>query len=75
MNNTNLNPEINQESEKNASKEVLPISSSTTGDSGAGTRMFLSEDLFAGSREILIQHGDEMYRLMITRNGKLLLQK
>lgn len=34
-----------------------------------------SGDLFGDSREIFIRHGDEMYRLTITRNDKLILQK
>lgn len=34
-----------------------------------------SEDLFRGSNEVLIRHGDETYRLRLTRNGKLILQK
>lgn len=31
--------------------------------------------LFEGRQEILIAHGDETYRLRITRNGKLILTK
>ena len=34
-----------------------------------------SEDLLHGRREVQILHGDEIYRLMVTRNGKLILQK
>ena len=34
-----------------------------------------SNDLFGGSKEIFIRHGEELYRLTITRNGKLILQK
>lgn len=35
-----------------------------------------SSDLFGGeTKEIFIRHGEEMYRLTITRNGKLILQK
>jgi hemin uptake protein HemP len=34
-----------------------------------------SESLFQGQREVLIRHGDDLYRLRITRNGKLILQK
>ena len=39
------------------------------------TRTIRSEELFAGSRVVLIQHADECYRLMITRNNRLILQK
>lgn len=35
----------------------------------------LSEDLFRGGREIRIQHAGEVYRLRLTRNGKLILHK
>ena len=31
--------------------------------------------LFQGRQEILIAHGDETYRLRLTRNGKLILTK
>lgn len=34
-----------------------------------------SQNLFGDAKEIFIRHGDEMYRLTITRNGKLILQK
>ena len=34
-----------------------------------------SEDLLQGHREVLILHGSEVYRLLCTRNGKLILQK
>jgi hemin uptake protein HemP len=34
-----------------------------------------SEDLLQGRREVLIVHGDQVYRLLCTRNGKLILQK
>lgn len=34
-----------------------------------------SQNLFGNSREIYIRHGSEMYRLTITKNGKLILQK
>jgi hemin uptake protein HemP len=38
-------------------------------------RTIRSEDLFAGQRVVLIQHAGEEYRLMITRNDRLILQK
>jgi hemin uptake protein HemP len=34
-----------------------------------------AQDLFAGEREICIEHEGERYRLRITRRGKLILQK
>lgn len=41
----------------------------------ASARIFRSEELFTGEREILIQHNSEYYRLMITKTGKLILNK
>lgn len=38
-------------------------------------RVLRSEDLLQGQREALIIHGDQVYRLLCTRNGKLILQK
>lgn len=34
-----------------------------------------ADRLFEGRQEIQIAHGDETYRLRITRNGKLILTK
>jgi hemin uptake protein HemP len=41
----------------------------------AGVRHFDSEQLFAGTKSIAIRHGGENYRLLITRNDRLILQK
>lgn len=38
-------------------------------------RIIQAEDLFAGQREVWIQHGDQCYRLRITAAGKLILTK
>ncbi len=34
-----------------------------------------SDALFNGKRQVFIAHGDEIYRLLCTKNGKLILQK
>ena len=34
-----------------------------------------SRELMQGYREIIIRHGDEAYRLSVTRSGKLILRK
>ncbi|AXE29241.1 hemin uptake protein HemP [Chromobacterium phragmitis] len=34
-----------------------------------------SRQLFGGGREVLIEHQGELYRLQLTRNGKLILIK
>jgi hemin uptake protein HemP len=33
------------------------------------------DDLLQGQRDVLIVHGPEVYRLRLTRNGKLILTK
>ena len=38
-------------------------------------RCIPSEDLLQGSRDVLIGHGQELYRLRLTRNDKLILGK
>jgi hemin uptake protein HemP len=38
-------------------------------------RTIPSEELLKGSREVHILHEGEIYRLLLTRNGKLILQK
>lgn len=37
--------------------------------------IYRSEELLKGAREVWIEHGDEMYRLRLTSNGKLYLTK
>ena len=34
-----------------------------------------SRDLMQGQRKIIIRHGEEAYRLSVTRSGKLILRK
>lgn len=38
-------------------------------------RVLRSEDLFAGERELFIIHQDQVYRLLCTKNDRLILQK
>ncbi len=38
-------------------------------------RMVNSRDLLDGRRELRIRHRGEIYRMLLTRNGKLMLQK
>jgi hemin uptake protein HemP len=38
-------------------------------------RTLRSAELFAGAKEVLIEHDQQVYRLMITRAGKLILNK
>jgi len=41
----------------------------------AARRMLLSEELFSGKSEVVIKHKNNFYRLMITKAGKLILNK
>ncbi len=38
-------------------------------------KVVTSESLFSGTREIGIEHAGSLYRLKITRQGKLILNK
>jgi hemin uptake protein HemP len=42
---------------------------------GNRPRTLRSEDLLRGQIEVLITHGSDVYRLRLTRSGKLILQK
>ena len=41
----------------------------------AGPPKLSSQDLLAGHREVIIQHGPEQYRLQLTNSNKLILVK
>jgi hemin uptake protein HemP len=41
----------------------------------APKRTLNSADLFQGAREVQIRHDETIYRLQVTRNGKLILIK
>ncbi len=38
-------------------------------------RVLISEELLQGEREVMIKHADKYYRLMVTKAGKLILNK
>jgi len=40
-----------------------------------GVRRVSATALFAGGRELIIEHGSEEYRLRVTSKGKLILTK
>jgi hypothetical protein len=52
-----------------------PGAGSPGGGSSAGVSLLRSEELLKGEREILIAHCQDVYRLRVTRNGKLILTK
>ncbi|MGL4465614.1 MAG: hemin uptake protein HemP [Planctomycetia bacterium] len=49
-----------------------PLGSTPT---SAGTAAVPSADLLSGRTELLIRHGDDLYRLRVTRHNKLILTK
>ena len=49
--------------------------SSTAQPARSPLRRMISGELFQGAREVQIEHRGEVYRLLETRNGKLILQK
>jgi hemin uptake protein HemP len=54
---------------------TTPNSQQAAGSSREATRCVRSEELLQGQRELMIAHGQEMYRLRLTRSGKLILGK
>ena len=45
------------------------------GVDGTERRVVSADELLDGHREVWLRHGTDLYRLLVTRNGKLLLQK
>ena len=41
--------------------------------SGSVPRKILSQELFKGNREVMIEHGNRVYCLRVTISGKLIL--
>ena len=62
-----------EKSKKKAVPGVDFISGSDNIDNG--TKLYDSLDLFGNQCEIKIRHKGEMYRIRITRNGKLIMNK
>jgi hemin uptake protein HemP len=64
-------------SEESSTESSTLVNSSLTKPVAIGTlcHPINSESLFGASREVYIRHGEELYRLTITRNDKLILQK
>jgi uncharacterized protein (UPF0210 family) len=55
--------------ERRTGKVMVPAGGGARGD------MIDSHSLFGKGNEIAIRHGDHVYRLRITRNGRLILNK
>lgn len=47
----------------------------TAGDEQVRVRRLTSEGLFRGEKLVIIDHAGEEYRLTLTRNNRLILQK
>jgi len=45
------------------------------GEPSDARRIVSTEQLFGGDQEVALDHGGTMYRLRITRQGKLILTK
>lgn len=56
---------------ENSRKDLCGIGA----DVAAPLRILDSEELFAGAREVGIRHVEGLYRLSVTRQGKLILTK
>jgi hemin uptake protein HemP len=67
-----MNPEETNLDSPEGSKAAASESRPST---GGKQRELTSEELLAGQQEICIRHGEEIYRLRLTRNGKLILHK
>ncbi|TWT97734.1 Hemin uptake protein hemP [Botrimarina colliarenosi] len=59
----------------NARHEAILVRMGGCPTSAAITRTVSSADLFGSAKTVLIQHAGEQYRLIVTKNDKLLLQK
>ncbi|MBX7167341.1 MAG: hemin uptake protein HemP [Pirellulales bacterium] len=60
-------PHSDQPRAEAAETEAVPVRS--------GLRIVTSQELLEGKNELVIKHGEEMYRLRLTRSGKLILHK
>lgn len=54
---------------------VTPVLPRVVLSLGAGRQRVDSRELLQGEREVIIQHGDQEYRLRHTQNDKLILTK
>ena len=63
----------------NAEEPKLPLpahaAAATSPAHAPASPQWQSEQLLQGSKEVLIHHGEEVYRLRLTRQGKLILYK
>ncbi|HWL09598.1 MAG TPA: hemin uptake protein HemP [Planctomicrobium sp.] len=67
---TTNSPSFTEETPQSPAGKTAPEGSQT-----APPVVLNSADLFIGIREISIKHGEEFYRLRLTKSGKLILHK
>jgi hemin uptake protein HemP len=65
-----IDPESTDENRDCSSSDEL-----AAGSIDSASRTINSAELLHGAREVLIQHDEKIYRLQVTRNGKLILVK
>jgi hemin uptake protein HemP len=58
-----------------SSSRQAPDESAPAGASDDDRRVWSTDELLGDQREVLIRHGEDLYRLRITRHGKLILYK
>lgn len=56
-------------------KQVDVNNQNESSDNSDKSKLFSSPELFGDSNEIKIDHEGEIYRIRITRNGKLIMNK
>ncbi len=56
-------------------KTIFTVEQSSSSAASSKLREISSESLLQGDKEVLILHTEEVYRLRLTKNGKLILQK
>lgn len=67
-------PQLPKRSRMNAQEK--PPEPNPDRDSQSDSRKLIrSDELLAGSEEVLIEHEGQTYRLRVTRSGKLILHK
>ena len=66
---------MNASSQRDFKDDARPLLTLPAAHERPVTRTISSERLFGGDREIGIEHRGALYRLKITRQGKLILNK
>ncbi len=59
----------------NGNRHAMEVGRRPRAETFKEIRTMTSGSLFQGTREIAIEHGESVYRLKITRQGKLILNK